>query len=89
MQDKVLSALSNIIRLQILICLSNRDKNVTQLIANCGLSQSAVSQHLGRLRSTGLVTAQRKGKEIFYHLAYPKLAVISDQLINFTKRVSA
>ena len=88
MESKVLSSFSNKARLQLLICLSKGNKNVTQLIGNCGLSQSAVSQHLEKLRSAGIVKTKRDGKEIIYSLTYPKAAKISTDLMNFTKEVT-
>jgi ArsR family transcriptional regulator len=89
METTVLSAFSNKVRLQLLICLSKGNKNVTQLIGNCGLSQSAVSQHLEKLRSAGIVNTKRDGKEIIYSLTYPKAAKISTDLMNFAKEVNA
>ena len=88
MQSLVLSSLSNETRLRILLCLSNGEKNVSQLIGNCGLSQSAVSQHLEKLRKSGLVTTKRQGKEIFYALTYPKTATISKQLLTFLEEIN-
>lgn len=88
MESKVLSCFSNKVRLQLLICLSKGEKNVTQLIGNCGLSQSAVSQHLEKLRSAGLVSTRREGKEIIYSLNDLKAASISAELLSFAKGVS-
>lgn len=88
METKVLSSFSNKVRLQLLLCLSRGDKNVTQLISNCELSQSAVSQHLEKLRSAGMVKTKRVGKEIIYSLAYPKAAQISSDIVKFVKEVS-
>ena len=88
MQSLVLSSLSNKTRLKLLLCLSESEKNVTQLTNNCGLSQSAVSQHLEKLRSSGLVVTKREGKEIFYSLKYPhKTHTISKGLLQFLKEV--
>ncbi len=88
METKVLSSFSNKVRLQLLLCLSKGDKNVTQLISNCGLSQSAVSQHLEKLRSAGMVKTKRIGKEIIYSLVYPKSAQISSDLLTFAEEVA-
>ncbi len=77
MQAPVLSALANPVRLKLITCLSRGSKNVTQLIENCGLGQSAVSQHLEKLRRAGLVSTKRDGKEIFYELKDRRTAKIS------------
>jgi ArsR family transcriptional regulator len=37
-----------------------------------GLSQSALSQHLARLREDGLVATRREGQSIYYRLADAK-----------------
>lgn len=83
----VLSSFSNETRVKLLLCLSQEDRNVTQLIQHCGLSQSAVSQHLEKLRTSGLVTTKREGKEIYYHLVYPKAAELGERLLTFAKEV--
>lgn len=87
MSEKVLNTLSNKTRLQILICLSGSPKNVTQLINICGLSQSAVSQHLHKLRDAGLVVSEKEGKEVYYHIVHPKSALLSTELINFVEEI--
>jgi ArsR family transcriptional regulator len=88
MDSVILSSLSNQTRLKLLVCLSQGEKNVSQLITKCDLSQSAVSQHLEKLRVAGLVNTRRQGKEIFYSLTNPKTAVVSKQLLAFLKEVS-
>lgn len=83
MEQNILSSLANHTRLKLLVCLSESEKNVSQLIGNCGLSQSAVSQHLEKLRSAQLVSARKEGKEMFYSLASKKVAIISSNLLSF------
>ena len=39
-----------------------------------GLSQSALSQHLAKLRDEGLVETRREAQSIFYRIADPKTA---------------
>lgn len=45
---------------------------VTTIAANLGISQSALSQHLARLRRSGVITARREGHNLFYRIADPK-----------------
>ena len=87
MKSDILSAFGSPVRLKILVCLEAGEKNVTELIGNCGLAQSAVSQHLEKLKSASLVSSRRKGKEIFYKLSFKKSADISKELIKFEKEV--
>ena len=48
--------------------------NVTELVGVVGLSQSALSQHLARLREDQLVATRREAQTIWYRLADPKAA---------------
>ena len=78
MQEKVteaatlLRAIANETRLKILCRLiERREANVGSLVEACGLSQSALSQHLGRLRDEGLVVARRDGQIVWYRIGNP------------------
>lgn len=42
-----------------------------ELVERSGLSQSALSQHLAKLRDEGLVEARREAQSIFYRIADP------------------
>jgi Predicted transcriptional regulators len=64
----LLKALSNEKRLGILCALYRDEKNVGQLEKIIGLSQSALSQHLARLRRDGLVKTRRDAQTIYYSL---------------------
>ncbi|MDO8269605.1 MAG: metalloregulator ArsR/SmtB family transcription factor [Candidatus Levybacteria bacterium] len=87
MESLILSSLANHTRLKLLICLSESEKNVTQLIGNCGLSQSAVSQHLEKLRNAGLVTTKKIGKEVYYSLTHSKTGSLSKKILSFIEEV--
>ena len=43
------------------------------LTGKIGLSQSALSQHLARLRAEGLVTTRKQSQSVFYRIAEPKV----------------
>ena len=64
----LMKALSNESRLMILCNLSCGEKSVGQLQEVIGLSQSALSQHLARLRQDGLVRTRRASQTIYYSL---------------------
>ena len=60
-----------------LLCeLHKGEKSVTALQQMVGLSQSAVSQHLARLRDEGLVSTRREAQTIYYTLASENAARI-------------
>lgn len=65
----LLRALSNDRRLMILCLLSSGEKTVSELERRVGLRQSALSQHLARLRRDGLVKTRRESQNIYYSLA--------------------
>ncbi|MCB1532276.1 MAG: winged helix-turn-helix transcriptional regulator [Alphaproteobacteria bacterium] len=65
----LLKALSNERRLKIVHVLCDDEKNVGELEEIIGLSQSALSQHLARLRRDGIVTTRRDAQTIYYTLA--------------------
>ncbi len=65
----LLKAMSNEKRLMILCYLTEGEKSVGQMERLVGLSQSALSQHLARLRRDGLVSTRRASQTIYYSLA--------------------
>jgi DNA-binding transcriptional ArsR family regulator len=64
----LLKAFSNENRLKILCALYKGEKNVGELENIVNLSQSALSQHLARLRSDGIVNTRRDAQTIYYSL---------------------
>lgn len=64
----LLKALSNEKRLLIICALHRGEKSVGELEELIGLSQSALSQHLARLRKDKLVRTRRDAQTIYYSL---------------------
>lgn len=64
----LLKALSNEKRLMIICALYKGEKCVGELEEIVGLSQSALSQHLARLRNDGIVETRRDAQTIYYSL---------------------
>lgn len=69
---RLLKALANQKRLQILCLLMEGEKNVGELEKQVGLSQSALSQHLARLRTDHIVKTRRDAQTIYYSLQCDK-----------------
>lgn len=67
--SRLLKSLANERRLLILCHLIQGEKSVGELEKLVGLSQSALSQHLARLRKETLVTTRREAQTIFYSVA--------------------
>jgi len=61
-----LDALANASRLSVLQILAEGEVSVGPLSDKVGLSQSALSQHLAKLRAAGLVKTRREAQTIYY-----------------------
>lgn len=67
--SELLKSLGNAHRLRILCLLVDNEMTVGQINEELGdLSQSALSQHLARLREQGLVHTRREAQTIWYAL---------------------
>ena len=62
----VFSHLSNPSRLNVLLRVIEREWSVNELSADLGVSQSALSQHLGKLRQARIVRGRRARQSVFY-----------------------
>lgn len=68
---KLLRALANERRLVILCQLADGERSVGELLPKVGLSQSALSQHLAKLREEGIVATRREAQTIWYRIEDP------------------
>jgi DNA-binding transcriptional ArsR family regulator len=71
LQAEILRTLANPRRLDILHRLAEGPCEVSRLAEELGVSQPNVSQHLSVLRTSGLVEAERDGREVRYRLTDP------------------
>lgn len=65
----LMKQLSSPARLMILCALESAELSVNELNDKVALSQSALSQHLAKLRSAGLVSTRKDKQLVFYRLA--------------------
>jgi ArsR family transcriptional regulator, virulence genes transcriptional regulator len=65
----MLKHLANPSRLMVLCELGQGERSVGELESVVGLSQSALSQHLAKLRAAKLVRTRRQAQTIYYSLA--------------------
>lgn len=73
----MLKALANEKRLMILCkLLEHGEMGVMALSGEVGLSQSALSQHLARMREENIVGFRRDGQSIFYHVVDPRISQV-------------
>lgn len=80
---RLLKLLANEKRLHILCELANhREMSVTDLSEAIDLGQSALSQHLARMRAEGLLAFRRDAQTVYYRIANPDadriLALLKD-----------
>ena len=69
--SRLLKALGNAQRLRVLCLLVDREMSVGQINGQLSdLSQSALSQHLAKLREEGLVQTRREAQTIWYTLEH-------------------
>ena len=81
--DKVaarLASVANAKRLLILCELAKGERSVSALQEAVGLGQSALSQHLARMRDAGIVATRREAQTINYRLADPQIVALMDSL---------
>lgn len=71
-----LALVANAKRLLILCELAQGERSVGALQAAVGLGQSALSQHLARLREAGMVDTRREGQTIHYRISDPDVQVL-------------
>ncbi len=77
---RLLTMMSNPKRLLILCQLLEGEKCVMELAKSVELSQSALSQHLAKLRGGKLVTTRRDAQTINYSLASDKVRAVMNVL---------
>ena len=72
-----LKAIGNTRRLMLLCKLVERgEMTVGDLARDVGLSQSACSQHLAKMRDEGLVTYRRESQTFWYAIADPRVETL-------------
>lgn len=78
--EKMLKLLANSKRLLILCHLLKHNRTVSELQDLVGLSQSAVSQHLAKMRNDGFLAITKQGTRVYYHIDKPELEAILSTL---------
>ena len=93
METKRLSSLLKLIanpdRMIILFMLMDSERSIAELSETLGQPATAVSNHLARLRSEGLIDFTRYHRIIEYRLVSEEAAAILDTLRNLENRKAA
>ena len=66
--DAVFAALGDPTRREVIRLLSEGPSTATELSSDLPVSRQAVAKHLAALDEAGLVSAERSGREVRYHL---------------------
>lgn len=72
-------------RLQLVAMLERGDRWSAQLQAGLGISKANLSQHLGILKSAGLVVTRREGKQLYCGLSMPEVKQTTALLRTMTR----
>ena len=77
----LLRALANERRL-IILCklLETGEATVGYLVDSVGISQSALSQHLAKMRDEGILTFRRDSQTLWYRIADPRIEQLMGEL---------
>lgn len=79
--SEMLKLLANEKRLLILCKLAESEEtSVTELSKFVKLSQSALSQHLAKMRENNIITTRREAQNIYYRIRNPDVAKIMETL---------
>jgi len=73
-------ALSEPVRLKLIIALEEGEKNVSELVAASGKSQANISRQLKQLEDAGILSRRREGTHIFYSISDPAIFVLCEQV---------
>ncbi len=63
-----LKAIAHPARLKILCYLQSKEATVNEIVTMTAMSQSAVSQHLAKMKAFGVLKDRRDGNRIFYRV---------------------
>jgi len=76
----VCQALGDPKRILIMYALHDRPRHVSMLAEDLQMPQPTVSRHLKILRQRALVTTEREGPAVYYHLADPRIIEILNSM---------
>ena len=86
LQAEICRTLSHPTRIAILHLLAAEPREVGRLASELDISQPNASQHLGLMRSAGLVETEREGRGVIYRLADPGVIDACDLMAQVMRR---
>ena len=76
MAAEIFRVMSAPMRLKIISCLCNGEKNVSQLLEAIDTTQPNMSQHLNTLYQAGVIGRRREGVQIFYRIVNDRVVTL-------------
>lgn len=76
MAAEVFRVMSAPMRLKIISCLCNGEKNVSELLEEIDTTQPNMSQHLNTLYQAGVLGKRREGVQIFYRIVNDRVVTL-------------
>ena len=73
---ELFSVLSTPIRLKIISAVCQKEKNVSELLAEIDTTQPNMSQHLSTLYRSGVLAKRREGTQMYYRLQSERVATL-------------
>jgi len=73
---ELFAVLATPIRLKIISAVCEREKNVSELLAEIDTTQPNMSQHLATLYRSGVLAKRRDGTQIYYRLQSERVAML-------------
>ena len=73
---EVFRVMSAPMRLKIISCLCNGEKNVSELLAEIDTTQPNMSQHLNTLYQAGVLGKRREGVQIYYRIVNDRVVTL-------------
>jgi len=77
-QAELCRAMGNPLRMEIMHLLRAGPMNVNDIASATHTHQATISRNLTTLRNAGIVMTHRKGNNVLYHVANPKLISVCD-----------
>jgi ArsR family transcriptional regulator len=73
---EVFRVMSAPMRLKIIACLCNGEKNVSELLSEIETTQPNMSQHLNTLHRAGVIGRRREGVQVYYRLVNDRVVTL-------------
>ena len=83
---KILKAIANPARLEIIELISQGEKCVEEIVSNTNLTVANASQHLQVLKNNNIVKTRREGHYIYYSIVNEEFLFVYQQIVKYAKQ---